>query len=404
MTSQTSEGQASGGPSLGRTVLLLGIAAFASVATMRVADPLIPQIANEFSATAGDAAIISSAFTIAYAIGQFVYGPLGDRFGKLKLIAWMTLISGFTVSAAGLAGSLQSLGVFRFIGGATAAAIVPLSMAFIGDHVAYEERQTMLARMLSGSIVGVILGQILGGLIGEHIGWRAAFPILGIVFLSVGTLLFRELGRKDLPAPRLSPTISMTSLIGGYLGLFRRPWARVILLAVFIEAFFFYGAFTFVGADLHQRFHLDYGAVGIILSFFGLGGLVYALNVRRLVAMLGERGLAMSGGLFIMLGLISLPLSPLALIPITQVLLGLGLYMLHNTLQTNATQMAPDTRGLAVSTFANSLFLGQAAGISAGGILVDNAGFPITYVIAALGLVLLGFIFSRLLRRRSSAI
>jgi predicted MFS family arabinose efflux permease len=194
----------------------------------------------------------------------------------------------------------------------------------------------------------------------------------------------------------------MNSLIGGYLGLFRRPWARVILLAVFIEAFFFYGAFTFVGADLHQRFDLNYGAVGLMLSFFGLGGLIYTLTVHRLVATLGERGIAVSGGLFIMLGLLSLPFSPLILIPITQALLGLGLYMLHNTLQTNATQMAPDTRGLAVSTFANSLFLGQATGIYAGGILVDNAGFPITYVIAALGLVLLGFFFSRLLQRHTN--
>lgn len=385
---------------IGRAVFLLGAAAFASVATMRVADPLIPQIATEFDVTAGDAAIISSTFTIAYAIGQFVYGPLGDRFGKLRLIACMTILSAFTVAAAGLAGSLQSLGLLRLIGGATAAAIVPLGMAFIGDHVAYEHRQAMLARMISGTIVGVILGQVFGGLIGEHIGWRAVFPILGTILLIIGILLSRELGKDRLPPPKLTQAISVGSLIKGYVGLFRLPWARIIIATVFIEGFFFYGAFTFIGADLHRRFSLDYGTVGLILGCMGLGGLVYALTVRRLVRTLGERGLSTVGGILIAIGLASLPLLPLILLPFGQILLGLGLYMLHNTLQTNATQMAPEARGLAVSTFANALFLGQAAGITASGLLVDRYGFVPSYIIAAVGLLVLGLTFAYLLDRR----
>ena len=394
---------APGGPpaAIGRAVVLLGIAAFASVATMRVADPLIPQVAADFAVTAGEAAVISSAFTIAYAIGQFIYGPLGDRIGKLRLIAWMTSISAVTIAAAGLTTSLNSLGLIRFAGGATAAAIVPLAMAFIGDHVAYEHRQTMLARMLSGTIIGVILGQVFGGLIGEHFGWRAVFPMLGAVFLIVGALLFRELGRDRLPPPRLTASISVSALIRGYADLFKRPWARIVLLVVFLEGVFFYGGFTYIGADLHQRFALDYGMVGLILGVFGLGGIIYALSVRRLVSRLGERGLAALGGTLIAIGFACLPLVPLTLIPVGQLLMGLGLYMLHNTLQTNATQMAPEARGLAVATFANALFLGQAAGITAGGFLVDHYGFTPAYVIAAAGLLALGLTFAQLLDRRA---
>ena len=385
---------------LGRAVLLLGVAAFATVATMRVADPLLPQVAAEFDVTTGDAALISSAFTISYAIGQFVYGPLGDRIGKLRLIAWMAIVSGFAIGAAAFADSLASLGWIRFAGGTTTAAIVPLAMAFVGDHVAYEHRQAMLARMLSGTIIGVIAGQVLGGLIGEYFGWRAVFPLLGAVFLLAGLFLFRELNRGSLPPPKLTSSISAGALIRGYADLLRRPWARIVILVVFFEGFFFYGGFTFIGADLHRRFALDYGMVGLILGCFGIGGLIYASSVRHLVRTLGERGLAAIGGTLIATGLLCLPLFPLPLIPLSQVLLGLGLYMLHNTLQTNATQMAPDARGLAVSTFANALFLGQAAGITASGFLVDRYGITPSYVIAAIGLLLLGMIFARLLDRR----
>ncbi|MEM8949357.1 MAG: MFS transporter [Pseudomonadota bacterium] len=381
-------------------MLLLGIAAFAVVATMRVADPLLPQIAAEFAVSAGDAAIISSAFNISYAIGQFVYGPLGDRFGKLKLIASMAILSAFAVAAASLAGSLHALGLLRLIGGATAAAIVPLAMAFVGDHVAYQDRQAVLARMLSGTVIGVIFGQVFGGLIGEYFGWRSVFPMLGVVLLIAGVLLFRELGKGTLPPPKLSRTISVASLIKGYADLFRLPWARIVILVVFVEAFLFYGAFTFVGADLHERFELDYGSIGLILGFMGFGGLAYALGVKKLVNRLGERGLSRLGGTMLAAGLLGIAFLPLAALPLALFSLGLGIYMLHNTLQTNATQMAPEARGLAVSTFANALFLGQAAGITANGFLVDGYGFAPSYLIAAIGLLILGLAFARLLDRR----
>lgn len=386
--------------SIKRALVLMGMATFASIATMRVADPLVPQIAHDFSVTVGDAAVVSSAFTIAYAFGQFIYGPLGDRFGKLRVVALMTIASAVTVSAAGFATSLSTLGIVRFLAGATAAAIVPLAMAFIGDHVNYENRQTVLARFLTGTTLGVILGQALGGLIGDWFGWRAVFPILGLILLVMGLALLFELKRDRLPPPKLSDSLSLTSIMAGYRALLSRPWARVIIVIIFIEGFFFYGAFTFIGADLHQRFGISYSKVGLILCFFGMAGLTYVSLVRVLLRSLGEHGLSMVGGVFLVTGFTSIIHLPLSMIPIGMFVLGLGLYMLHNTLQTNATQMAPEARGLAVSTFANSLFLGQAAGVFAGGLLVDNAGFPTTYMIAGICLCCLGIAFSALLRRR----
>ncbi len=93
-------------------------------------------------------------------------------------------------------------------------------------------------------------------------------------------------------------------------------------------------------------------------------------------------------------------LGPLWLMAPAIMLLGLGLYMLHNTLQTNATQMAPEARGLAVSTFANALFLGQAIGIWLAGLVVDRFGFALVFLAAAGGLALLGAGFAGRLQRR----
>jgi YNFM family putative membrane transporter len=390
-------------PSIVRPIVLLSAAAFVSVATMRVGDPLLPQVANEFGVSPGDASVIATAFALAYGLCQLIYGVLGDRFGKYRLVALASLVSALTVGSAGFAHSLGALGVARLAAGASAAAIVPLSMAFIGDHVPYENRQAVLAYFLSGTIFGVIGGQVLGGVLGELIGWRAAFVFLGALFLVIGLLLVVELRSSRIPPPVLTSSISPASLVNAYVLLLRRPWVRIVLAVVFIEGFLFYGAFTYIGAYLHGQFGLDYATVGLFLGLMGLGGLLYAISVRRLVRMLRERGLAAAGGAVIGAGFFVIAMGRLPLMVPALVVLGLGLYMLHNTLQTNATQMAPETRGLAVSTFANALFLGQAGGVWLCGLAVDRAGFPPVFLASGAALVALGAAFALLLRRRPEA-
>jgi YNFM family putative membrane transporter len=388
------------GPSIVRPLVLLSAAAFASVATMRVADPLIPQIAQELGVSFGDASVITTAFALAYGFCQLVYGGLGDRFGKYRLVVLMTLVSAVTVAIAGLASSLATLGVARLLAGATCAAIVPLSFAFIGDHVPYEQRQTVLARFLTGTILGIIAGQTLGGVLGDLVGWRGVFFLLGGVFLLIGSLLVVELRSGRVPAPILSDAIGPATVIEAYLVLLRRPWAQVVLATVAIEGFLFYGAFTFVGAYLHARFDLDYAIVGLLLGCMGVGGLLYALSVRRLLRALGERGLALVGGPITTFGFFVVAFGGLSVMAPAIALLGLGIHMLHNTLQTNATQMAPEARGLAVSTFANVLFIGQALGVWLSGLVVDRIGFAPVFIVLGLALALLGAVFAKLLSRR----
>lgn len=174
-----------------------------------------------------------------------------------------------------------------------------------------------------------------------------------------------------------------------------------MLAVVFVEGAVFFGAFAFVGAYLHVRFGLTYTAVGALLAAYGAGGLLFAATVRTLVDQLGERGLAAIGGVLICLGFLALAATPLpALTPLAIGVIGLGFYMLHNTLQTNATQMAPEARGLAVSAFASCFFLGQAVGAWLGGVVADQAGFPVLFVAAGPLVLLLALGFARALEER----
>jgi predicted MFS family arabinose efflux permease len=306
------------------------------------------------------------------------------------------------VASAGFSTTLAGLGMARLAAGATAGAIVPLAMAFVGDHVPYEDRQTALARFLTGTILGIVAGQIFGGVLGELVGWRGVFFLLGGLFLAIGGLLLVELRSGRVPPPILSAKISPAAVIEAYGRLLRGRWARIVLATVFVEGFLFYGAFTFIGAYLHLEFRLDFAVVGLFLASMAFGSLTYTLGVRRLVAVLGERGLALTGGTVMALAFVALSLGGLALIAPAIVLLGLGIQMLHNTLQTNATQMAPKARGLAVTTFANALFLGQAGGVWLCGVLVDRVGFAPVFIVAGALLALLGAVFAQSIGRRPS--
>jgi predicted MFS family arabinose efflux permease len=70
-------------------------------------------------------------------------------------------------------------------------------------------------------------------------------------------------------------------------------------------------------------------------------------------------------------------------------LLGFGFYMLHSTLQTKATELAPGARGTAVSLFAFMLFLGSATGTGALGLAIEAVGYAMPLTLAGWSLVLL---------------
>jgi YNFM family putative membrane transporter len=376
-----------------RPIVLLSAAAFASSATLRVVDPLLPQIAGEFATTAGGASVIATAFAVSYGLCQIFVGALGDRFGKYRVIAVATFLSGLTAASGALATSLDMLGVLRLLSGATAGAIIPLALAYLGDVVAYEQRQTVLARF--------IFGQIFGGLFGDTIGWRGVFLMLGAIYFVIAALLVVE-----IRSPRIVEHHSHDggALLARNLALLQIRRVRIVIATAFVEAFFFFGGFVYLGAYLRQEFALSYLAVGTLLASFGIGGLLYASTVRPLVARLGERGLALAGGLTLALafGLAAAAPAPWSVAPLIAAI-GAGFYMLHNTLQTNATQMAPEARGLAISLFAFCYFLGQAAGVAACGWAVDAFGYAPVFVTAGAMLLVTAMAFRATLAKRPAA-
>jgi predicted MFS family arabinose efflux permease len=140
------------------------------------------------------------------------------------------------------------------------------------------------------------------------------------------------------------------------------------------------------------------------MALFGVGGFMYSRLARRLLGRFGERGLAAGGGVVVGASLLVLAATGhwLAALPAC-LLAGTGFYMLHSTLQTQATQMAPARRGTAVASFACVLFLGQSAGILAMSVAVDRGAASHAIAACGLGLIALGMTVARGVAARAPA-
>jgi predicted MFS family arabinose efflux permease len=367
-------------------------------------DALLPGLAEDFAVAPTVASIVVTAFALAYGLFQIVHGPLGDRIGRLRTVAVAMLIACLGSLGSALAPSLTWLTLLRFATGIGAAGIIPVSIAWIGDHTSYEDRQTALGRFMGFSITGQILGPALGGALAEWLSWREVFYVLTAAFLVVAVAVFR-LDRGERRRGGAQKTHATEHFLRTYQDILRVRWVRTILLIVFAEGALFYGTFAYTGAWLKETFDLSYLVIGAVLAGFGIGGLCYSALVRRLLRRLGEAGFALGAALVLLTFYVCLPFSPVwQIVGPLCVIAGFGFYMLHNTLQTKATEMYPRARGTAISAFALSLFCGQAVGVALFGRVIALFGYAPSFVVTGIALLLLAVFFARQLRRRPDAV
>lgn len=363
-----------GEPAFGYVIAFLTVAGFAVSLNIRITDPLLPPLADEFLTTPGKVAIVAVFYAIAHGFMQFVGGPVGDRYGKLRVVTTATYAAAVATAATAVAGSIPELAALRLLSGATAAIIFPLTFAWVGDVVAYEKRQVLIARMFGGAMLGAMTGQAISGIFADHLGWRAVFLLTGAIFLLTAIGLTLTHGLQPDHNRRTSNPGILADLVTPFL-LLRQSEPRRVLGLTGAQGLFLISATTFLGAYMHDQFGLTYTQIGLAMAMFGAGGLIYTASAGWLIGRLSERELVGYGGTLFSIAFLSIAFTPWwQAIPVLLLICGVSLLMLHNTLQLRASQMAPEARGSAMSAFAASFFIGQLVGIAIFGPVYDRLG------------------------------
>lgn len=383
-------------------VLLLAIAGFFSLCATRLCDAMLPALAQAFGTSTTEAAATISAYAIAYGVMQLVYGPLGDRFGKPRVIALASASCALSTVWAALAPSLEALVVARAAMGAGTAAIVPLSLAWIGDTVPLERRQQTLARYSSVTVIGMIVGPLVGGLLAQFLSWRFAFallvPFFGVTALVL--LLRPPVGTSKAAQHGSEPPLRYLETLGQQLA---APWSRLVLIAGLIEAGLAIASLAFVPTVLHTRFGLPLLHGGAIAALFGVGGFLFGRSAPLLLRRVRPAAMPGVAGVVLLVAFALLAWMPhwgYAAIGCT--LAGFGFFTLHNTLQVQATQLSSRASGLALSLFSGCIFVGQSVGVIIGAVTFTRFAPAWSFGVAGLGLLLLGLMLMHLLRARAN--
>jgi predicted MFS family arabinose efflux permease len=369
---------------------------FATSLFMRSVDPVIPQIAAGLNVEPTTAALLSTGFTLPYALVQPVLGALADMFSKARLIAVCMFIGGITTLACGMVTNFETLMALRVLAGMTAGGIFPIAFALAGDRIPVAQRQVAFGKLLFAAMSGNLLGASGAGVIGDLIGWRGVFFATGaidLIALAFAIPGFR--GMNETPG-----RFDLSSFIPNYRAIFRNPLAKYCFGAVFVEAVFMFGVFPYMATMLHTEGVTSASIAGVVIGGFAIGGIIYTVMVSRLLNHFAERRLMATGGMTMAFCLVVIALRmPWPVELANFALLGFGFYLLHGCIQVYVTELAPSARGSAMAGHSFFFFVGQAMGPVVYGLGLHSVGITPVLLFGAAMLTATGWICALRLRR-----
>jgi len=175
----------------------LSLAVLLSSLGTSIANVALPTLARAFTASFQDVQWIVLAYLLAITTLIVSVGRLGDVVGGRRLLLAGILLFTLASVLCGLAPTLWMLIAARAAQGLGAAAMMVLTMAFVGETVPRERTGSAMGLLGTMSAVGTALGPSLGGVLIAGLGWRAIFLVK--VPLGVAALL---LAHRHLPADR----------------------------------------------------------------------------------------------------------------------------------------------------------------------------------------------------------
>jgi MFS transporter, Spinster family, sphingosine-1-phosphate transporter len=247
--------------------------------------------------------LLMSGFLIVYTLLAPVFGALGDRRSRPRLIALGVACWSLATALSGFAVNFFTLFAARAAVGVGEAAYVTIAPSLLSDYFPVRQRGRVMAIFFCAIPVGSALGYVVGGLVDKHYGWRAAFFVAGVpgLILAALCLLLRDPPRgiqdkaagvaEAAPSPRRASISREAWMTYGRL-LRNRPYALTVLG---------YAAYTFAIGGLaywmpaflertrgvpRSEATVNFGTIVVITGFVGtfVGGWMgdyFAKNARQ---------------------------------------------------------------------------------------------------------------------------
>ena len=354
----------------------------------RTLDPLTVEIARDLNVPIASVALLSSALAFMYAAGQPVIGPLGDHFGKSRVLKLAMWICAASVLASAFAPNFHVLLAIRPITGFAAGGIVPVGMALLGDLYGPANRQIVLARFIMAAIIGQIAGAMLAGTLEAWVGWRGVLLICAaIVFFAAAIATWL------LPA---SPTnngqpFSFAVARRNYARIFALPRAWVCFSSSFFIGGLTFGLLPYIAPLLEAGNNGGAREAGFIIAGFGAGAFLLALLLPVVLKFMRRPYVMLTGSATAGLCLAAYALGSHWSVQIVLLtIFGFGFFMQHNSIQTEVSELIPEARTTAFAMHSSALFIGHTIGPAVYGLQIATIGSVATLTMNGLIIGMIG--------------
>ena len=224
----------------------LVVTALLVLTQLYAAIPLLAPISADLHGNATIA--LSTAFSLTYAAGFLIWGPVSDHYGRRRTMALALGILTVSTGCCALAPSLPALAALRAIQGLSASGFAPVALAYLSEALAPHRRAGAIGAMSTSFLVAGIVGQVLASLVALHLGWRWFFPLCGGLLAVALTVVLAVVHDA---APASGP--SGSSLRGQFASLGRlavRPAVLALSLAHVTLLMVFVAMYTGIGGHL----------------------------------------------------------------------------------------------------------------------------------------------------------
>jgi predicted MFS family arabinose efflux permease len=385
--------------------VVLAIAGAAAVANLYYNQPLLSQMANDLGVSTQAIGLVTTLTQLGYALGIFLFVPLGDIRDKKGLILALLGLVVIALVATAFACNLPWLYLAALATGLFAVVpqvITPLAAQLASD----QQRGQVLGTVVGGLLLGILLARTVAGFIGQWLGWRSMFLVAAGVMVVVGLAL-----SASLPRVKASPKLPYRELLFSVVAV---AWRFATLRWVAASGALLFGAFSAFWTTLTfflsgSSYHLQAAQVGL----FGLFGAAGAL-AAPLIGRWGDRArrttlikitIVISLAGYLILAFCSGRLWGIAL---GTILLDMGIQGSQVSNQTLIYGLDPEARSRINSVFVVSNFVGAALGSFLGTLAWNSFGWigpcmvGILMLVSALG-VHLAFIPKHVARELPTA-
>ncbi len=360
-----------------KMIMVLGLMAFLANGDNYAAAPLLINIASDLKLTITVAAMSVTAYMLAFGLFTLIFGPLSDRYGKVKIINIAAIGTAIFSILGAFAFNLPSLLFFRAMNGAFGAGIFPVTLALVGQSFDNQSRQKAIAKVMGLMFLGGATATIIGATLAYLGSWRLVYLTYGIAELMVAIMMLKILERDQ-------PVVDHLNFIKAYQEPLTNYRFMRLVVVIFFVGFSVFGSFTYSGKLIQEVTGYNLLIVGLILSLFGVGTVVGgriapALRMKLRNGFLVFAGIIGGVSLFVLSAFTQVGILALALLGF-----GIAFIFLQSTLITTVQEKLPQRRGTAMSLASFNMFVGGAVGTSVNAVVIQNFGLAKIYLNSAL--------------------